>query len=658
MSGLVVSEPAISRDRHLSRVLHMSIAASLCSLARGFQSACGHWFTTRGAVSPSSRLLTRLLGSDPGLLRFHTALRSSIACVLTGIVTIGWTVHSHQPPTLAAFALLFAMVAPLFLRDATPRGWFRSLAVIYGSGSASLIAASTLAPWPLVADAVFLAVLFAAMLVQACGPRALGGAMTAVVSFYLGLYLHPALAHVSAMLGLSTIALASVAFTGRVLVPTRPEATLRRALTAVMQRAATVLADCHGDCRADRHADEPNAMRHLSLLNEAALAVEEQLGLLDLPGAQRLRACLIDVEVAAGLHAVESNQLDRSDVRLRVALRRLSRAGRDAVASTAHAARTGVKRAGVRRTGVKGTGVKRSTGAAFVWRDVLSWLPACRATTAALIAMLIGHSVSPERWFWAVITTFVVFLGTRSRGDTIRKTGERVLGTLAGVAVSAALVGALHATPWLLVAAMAACVFGWAYFILTLYGQGVFFITVLVGLIYGELGFAIGPLIEMRVEEVFVGCVVSIAVAVSMMPLRTSHHVDVKVTGVLDALDELLRVCSPGVGGLAHHPIVAMRALDRRWHELRVALRPLQTQRVFAWNPQMELAVGPLFACVQAARELVHELAHETTRGAQVLATDEARARLAGAMALFAARSGRNTRGSDAAVAGKLIAAR
>jgi len=596
-----------------------------------------HRSATRGAVAPPSHLLTRLLGSDPGLLRFHTALRSAIACVLTGVVTIGWTAHTHQPPTLAAFALLFAMVAPLFLRDATPRGWFRSLAVIYVAGSASLIAASALAAWPLAADAAFLAVLFAAMLVQACGPRALGGAMTAVVAFYLGLYLRPTLAHVIAMLGLSAIALVSVALTGRVLVPTRPEATLRRALTAVMRRATTVLADRRAGSSAGSSADEPAASGHLSLLNEAALAVEEQLGLFDVPGAQRLRACLIDVEVAAARHAVDSSRLDRSDVRLRAALRRLTRAGRDAVASTARAAKTGVK---------------RPTGAGFVWRDALSWLPACRATTAALIAMLIGHSVSPERWFWAVITTFVVFLGTRSRGDTIRKTGERVLGTLAGVAVSAALVGALHGTPWLLVAAMAACVFGWAYFILTAYGQGVFFITVLVGLIYGELGFAIGPLIEMRVEEVFVGCIVSIAVAVLMMPLRTSHHVDAKVTGVLDALDEVLRVCNSSVDAL--HPLSAMRALDRRWHELRIALRPLQTQRVFAWNTQVELAMGPLFACVQAAREL----ARETVRGAAATATDEARARLAGALALFTTRSGRNTRDSDAVVSSEFLAAR
>jgi uncharacterized membrane protein YccC len=263
-------------------------------------------------------------------------------------------------------------------------------------------------------------------------------------------------------------------------------------------------------------------------------------------------------------------------------------------------------------------------------------LPASRATTAALIAMLIGHSVSPERWFWAVITTFVVFLGTRSRGDTIRKTGERVLGTLAGVAVSAMLVATLRGMPVLIVIAMIVCVFGWAYFILTSYGQGVFFITVLVGLIYGELGFAIGPLVEMRVEEVFVGCVVSVAVAVLMMPLRTSHHIEAKVQSVLAALDEIKRISETSFD--AHASIASMRTLDRRWHELQVALRPWRTQRVFAWNTQIELAIGPLFACVQSARELTGM----TARGAnQTPAFDQARVRLAGAMSLFALRSGR-----------------
>jgi uncharacterized membrane protein YccC len=257
-----------------------------------------------------------------------------------------------------------------------------------------------------------------------------------------------------------------------------------------------------------------------------------------------------------------------------------------------------------------------------------------RATTAALIAMLIGHSLSPERWFWAVITTFVVFLGTRSRGDTMRKVGGRVLGTLAGVAASLVLVMMLHGTPWLLVAAMIVCVFGWAYFILTSYGQGVFFITVLIGLVYGELGFAMKPLIEMRVGEVLVGCAVAMVVAVSMMPLRTSRYVDAKVAEVLGALDDVMRASDTPQAFASTAPIAAMRMLDRRWHELRLALRPLQTQRIFAWNTQVELAIGPLFACVQAARELSGEA------GAGRGGVNEARARLEGALSLFNARAG------------------
>jgi hypothetical protein len=585
---------------------------SIASLAQVFHRA--HRYRraadASGTPVPSSRLLSLLFGSDPGLLRFHTALRSALACLLTGFVTISWTIGTHQSPTLAAFPLLFAMIAPLFLRDAGWRGWLRSLAAIYGTGCASFMAASALAAWPLFADAAFLAVLFTGMLVQACGPRALGSAMTAVVAFYLGLYLHPSFAHVCATLMLSTAGVAIVVLTGRVLVPTRPRATLQRALSTVAQRAALVLAD--------RRADEAQAIAHLSSLNEAALAVEEQLDLLDFADAQRVRARLIDVEIAASIHARNGALPDPANERLRIALRRLARAGRDAGNSIARAAAP-----------------KTSIAS---WRGLLSWLPASRATTAALIAMLIGHSVSPERWFWAVITTFVVFLGTRSRGDTIRKTGERVLGTLAGVAVSATLVAMLHGMPVLIVIAMLVCVFGWAYFILTSYGQGVFFITVLVGLIYGELGFAIGPLVEMRVEEVFVGCVVSVAVAVLMMPLRTSHHIEAKVESVLAALNEIMRIGESSLD--AHASITSMRMLDRRWHELQVALRPLRTQRVFAWNTQMELAVGPLFACVQTARELTGL----TARGAsQTSAFDETRARLAGAMSLFALRSGRAT---------------
>ena len=58
----------------------------------------------------------------------------------------------------------------------------------------------------------------------------------------------------------------------------------------------------------------------------------------------------------------------------------------------------------------------------------------------------------------------------------------------------------------------------------------------LVGLVYGELGFAMGPLVELRIEEVLVGCLVSFAVAILMMPLAATRHVEARLGAVLGAL--------------------------------------------------------------------------------------------------------------------------
>ena len=65
-----------------------------------------------------SRVAGRLLVADPGLVRLHTALRVTLACLLSGVVCVAWTAGHHQPLTLAALGVLFSMIAPLFVRDA------------------------------------------------------------------------------------------------------------------------------------------------------------------------------------------------------------------------------------------------------------------------------------------------------------------------------------------------------------------------------------------------------------------------------------------------------------------------------------------------------------------------------------------------------------
>lgn len=541
-----------------------------------------------------SRVADRLLVADPGLVRLHTALRVALACLLTGAASVAWTVFHHQPITLAAPGILFAMVAPLFVRDARRSAWFVTLVCLYLCACACFIAASVLSSYPLAGDAGFLVVMFVGMLCQACGPRALGCAMLGVVCFYLGLYLHPSSSHLvqsllyphpsSSHLVQSLLLSASgpliVALVGRVIVPMRAVASFRLAIHTVMLRASRVLV-------------APSA-HHLSALNEAALSLEEQLALLNPPDAETIRERIVEVEVAAGQHAFASapahGGMHASGDGLRHAIARLKEL---------------VHRGYARGASPFLPGDAADLSAAQRFADLrtrLCWLPATRATTAAFLAMLIGHSLSPERWFWAVITTFVVFLGTRSRADTIYRGAQRLVGTLAGALVSVLLVAPLHDSPMLLVAAMVLCVFGWAYYILSAYAPGVFFITVLVGLVYGELGFAMGPLVELRIEEVLVGCLVSFAVAILMMPLAATRHVETRLGAVLGAMREVVRLAGSSASTLETAP--AMRKLDRAWHDLRIALKPLQTQRVVVWNPDVELATGSLLCCLHWVRVL------------------------------------------------------
>ncbi|PQV46487.1 FUSC family protein [Paraburkholderia sp. BL21I4N1] len=548
-----------------------------------------------------SRVADRLLAADPGLVRLHNALRVALACLLTGVASIAWTVSHQQPITLAAPGILFAMVAPLFVRDARRSAWFGTLFCLYLCSCVCFAAASVLSRYPLAGDAGFLVVMFVGMLCQACGPRALGCAMLGVVCFYLGLYLHPSMQHLVVSLLLSAFGPVMVTVVGRVLVPTRVSASFRLAVHTVTLRATRLL-----------HA--PGAA-NLSSLNEAALSLEEQLALLNPPDAETIRERIVEVEVAAGQHAFAAGPASGSVVTLarvealRHAIGRLREmAWRDRTGSEAALLASG-------DSVVVDVRVVNSATQRFAdLRAKFCWLPATRATTAAFLAMLIGHSLSPERWFWAVITTFVVFLGTRSRADTVYRGAQRLVGTLAGALVSVLLVAPLHGSPALLVTAMVVCVFGWAYFILNAYAPGVFFITVLVGLVYGELGFAMGPLAELRIEEVLVGCLVSFAVAMLMMPLAATRHVEARRGAVLAALREVVRVAgysrahghgaADGAAEATSDATSAMRKLDRSWHDLRIALKPLQTQRVVVWNPDVELATGSLLCCLHWARVL------------------------------------------------------
>jgi hypothetical protein len=368
----------------------------------------------------------RALIADPGLLRLRNATRSALAAFVSAALAAGWAVHHDQPLTVAALGVLFAMIAPLFLRDARLSNWMVSLGWLYASTCACFVASAAMAAQPVMRAAGLLFVVFAGMLCQRSGPRAIGCAMVALVAFYLGLYLHPQRAAVVEMLAVSACAPVVVTFVSRVLIPVQSR-------SALFVWPLTMRAAARG------------------LLRTAV-------------------------------------RLNRSARRGRGFLRALWRREEAVLAALAHRGRA------------------------------LAWLPAIPATLAAAVAMLVGSGLSEERWMWAVISTFVVFLGTTSREHTVSRVMQRLAGTLTGALVSALVVTAFRHTPGVLAATMVLSVFGWAYYIFHAYARGVFFITVLVGLVYGSLGFEIVPLTRLRVEEVAAGCLIALAVAVLTMP--------------------------------------------------------------------------------------------------------------------------------------------
>lgn len=600
-----------------------------------------------------SRVADRMLIADPGLLRLRNALRSVISCSVTGFIAVSWAFSHHHPITIAALAVLSAMIAPLFVREANRSSWFVSLLTIYGFAVLSYVSAAVLARYPIAGDIGFLAVFFTGILCQACGPRALGSALVSIVTFYLGLYLHPTPGELGLALPLSLLAPVMITIAGRLLLPARPARTLRRAIATVTLRASRLLKRYPSGS-----AVELDTL--WSSLNEAALALEDHLSLLTPPDAFAARERIVELEIAAGQCRFRDDRVHASDTAAQMlgqAIERLSAMGRrrrgESPQADARSGATAPLSVTFSRTtaspsnnsfpftlGSLRRGMAESPLAARFadFRARLSWLHATRATTAAVIAMLIGHSLSPERWFWAVISVFVVFLGTRSRADTIHRGLERMGGTIAGALVSALLAIWLHDTLSGMIAAMVLCAFGWAYFILSSYSRGVFFITIIVGLIYAQLGFAIGPLVELRIEEVLIGCLVSFAVAFLVMPLSATRHIDTRLLAMLCALRDAVHAAArptatdtAGRPAAPSAPVLAMRRLDRSWHDLRIALRPFQTQRVFVWNPGYERVTGSLLTCLHWTRMVIQRTEAARASSATLTAPQRGASSLSGA---------------------------
>jgi uncharacterized membrane protein YccC len=576
------------------------------SLIRGDRSA---------RASPSlwlARLWSLIAATDPGLLRLLLAARGTLSVGLTATALSIIAATLGRPITEFAFGVVLSMVGPFVMRDPTRRGRQTTLLLLVLPATVAVIASCLLHPYRPAGELWFLSLLFVGALLQARHPRALGLGLIAVLMTYVGLYLRLPPATLPAQLASLCVGAACIWTVCFVMLPLRPVATLQRAVRSVQRRAGSVLREVANDA-------EPGPLRrHLVRLNDAALAAEDQLVLLDEPSRLDVRLHLFDLEQAVtrliALVAMDG-MADRHWNRLRLAGERLRHGrtsrpggllGRDAdpVRQTLRAlvrAATALQDAADRAmaASVAPAAVPASPPGPLAWRG------AAQVTLASLVAMLGGMALSPQRWFWAVITVYVVFLNTRTRGDTIHKGSHRVVGTLVGLFGGLLIAMSIEGSHLAECAIMLAAVFGIYYFYAVSYSIAIFFVTVLLGMVYGMLGVPLDQLLLLRLEETAIGVLAAGLAASFLWPKPTHRQVRLSGLQVLQSLRDVVQASLAAMEGDAcGAPIEAVRRLDRQIADLRLALVPVAAGRFIMRRGRVERPVTALLACAEAARVL------------------------------------------------------
>ncbi|WP_172593131.1 FUSC family protein [Altererythrobacter sp. B11] len=199
-----------------------------------------------------------------------------------------------------------------------------------------------------------------------------------------------------------------------------------------------------------------------------------------------------------------------------------------------------------------------------------------QSAAAAALAMVGGSMLSPDRWYWAVITVFVMFTGTYSRGQALAKSLKRVFGTLAGILAAMALVWLLHGKVHIALALMPLAIFFVFYAFVQSYTWMAFWITVTVGLLFLVMGRFTDTMMLLRLEETAVGALAGIIVAAIVLPKSTHTHAPEQFNDLLDATHAVIITALPRARLDRLHLTATLHDFEAKLSSLREAVEPLR----------------------------------------------------------------------------------
>ncbi|MDT9699119.1 FUSC family protein [Streptomyces sp. P17] len=207
-----------------------------------------------------------------------------------------------------------------------------------------------------------------------------------------------------------------------------------------------------------------------------------------------------------------------------------------------------------------------------------------RPTTRAAVQVAVGSSLaivggellSSHRWYWAVLTCWIVFLNTSSTGEILVKGYRRLLGTVLGAVAGIVLAGLVGQHTWTAFALVLVFVFCMFYTAPLSYTLMSFFVTAALGLLYTLLHTYSLSVLVLRIGETALGAACGVVAAALVLPVATDRRTNELLATVLERLGE---VTGTAVEQLSGGPPVDLldqaRDLDQALADLRAATQPL-----------------------------------------------------------------------------------
>ncbi|GCB53051.1 hypothetical protein SNL152K_10408 [Streptomyces sp. NL15-2K] len=221
--------------------------------------------------------------------------------------------------------------------------------------------------------------------------------------------------------------------------------------------------------------------------------------------------------------------------------------------------------------------------------------------------MVGGELLSSQRWYWAVLTCWIVFLNTASTGEILVKGYRRLVGTVLGVVAGIVLAGLVGQHTWTAFALVLVFVFAMFYTAPLSYTLMSFFVTAALGLLYTLLHTYSLSVLLLRVEETALGAACGVVAAAFVLPVRTDRRTNDLLVTVLERLADVTEQAVDQLsGGPPADLLDQARDLDQALADLRAATQPL-THPITPLRARRDTAryvVALLETCAYHARSL------------------------------------------------------